>query len=326
MLRDLISARRVLFLGGKGGVGKTTTASAIALDQARAGRRVLLVSTDPAHNLGHLWGTTIGDRPTRLAERLDGVEIDPDAAAAEHLRRVGETLHELMPEHLGGEVDRYLRLSAASPGAHEAAMLERIAELVDSGLRDHDLVVFDTAPSGHTARLMSLPEAMGQWTEALLDNRRRSDRFGEALRGLGGALRVEDDSPRDQRQRRDQRIRHVLFERRDKLERLRATLTDAGTTAFIIALAAERLPVLETIELRQQLADSGVEVAALVVNKRSPADAGELLAARHEMEEAWLDRLREAAPGLPVIQTPLLAAEPVGAEALAEFGELLLAG
>ncbi|NLT26940.1 MAG: ArsA family ATPase [Microbacteriaceae bacterium] len=325
MLRELVSARRVLFLGGKGGVGKTTTASAIALDQSRAGRRVLLVSTDPAHNLGHLWGTAVGPTPTPLAERLDGIEIDPDAAAAAHLEAVGQTLHELMPEHLRGEVDRYLRLSAASPGAHEAAMLERIAELVDTGMRDYDLVVFDTAPSGHTARLMSLPEAMGQWTEALLDNRRRSDRFGEALRGLGaGVVGADDDSPRDQRERRDQRIRHILFERRDKLERLRTTLADGGTTAFVIALAAERLPVLETIELRGQLADSGVGVAALVVNKRSPADGGELLAARHEMEEGWMRRLRDEVGALPIVETPLLAAEPVGAEALAGFAAHLL--
>lgn len=96
--------------GGKGGVGKTTCAATVALDQARGGRWVLLVSTDPAHNLGHLFGRTIGGSPVGLANNLDALEIDPERAAKEHI------------------------------------------------------------------------EAMAQWTDALLENRQRSDKFGQAVR------------------------------------------------------------------------------------------------------------------------------------------------
>src|SRR5699024_4257258 len=95
MLLSLAAERRVLFLGGKGGVGKTTVASALALAASRQGRRALVVSTDPAHNLGHLWGRRIGDRPTRLAENLQGLEIDPDATTDRHLADVGRTLKRL---------------------------------------------------------------------------------------------------------------------------------------------------------------------------------------------------------------------------------------
>ena len=151
MLLSLAAERRVLFLGGKGGVGKTTVASALALAASRQGRRALVVSTDPAHNLGHLWGRRIGDRPTRLAENLQGLEIDPDATTDRHLADVGRTLKRLMPGSLAGEVDKHMDLSRRSPGTHEAAVLERITELVEEGMREHDLVVFDTAPSRHTA-------------------------------------------------------------------------------------------------------------------------------------------------------------------------------
>src|SRR5699024_12175246 len=103
MLLRLAADRRVLFLGGKGGVGKTTIASAVAHAAAQEGRRALVVSTDPAHNLGHLWQRRIGDRITRLAERLSGIEIDPDATTDRHLADVGHTLKRLMPENLAGE-------------------------------------------------------------------------------------------------------------------------------------------------------------------------------------------------------------------------------
>ncbi|MFO7340716.1 MAG: ArsA family ATPase, partial [Lysobacteraceae bacterium] len=174
MLLRLAAARRVLFVGGKGGVGKTTVASAVAHAQARAGRRVLLASTDPAHNLGHVWQRRIGAEPVRLLDGLDAVEIDPQATVEAHLAQVGDALRRLMPPHLAGEVDRHLALSRDAPGVHEAALLERIARLLQDGLAAYDLLVFDTAPSGHTARLMALPEMMAAWTDGLLRRQERS--------------------------------------------------------------------------------------------------------------------------------------------------------
>ncbi|MEO7131409.1 MAG: ArsA family ATPase, partial [Dermatophilaceae bacterium] len=174
MLLELVARRKVLFVGGKGGVGKTTVASSLALAAARAGRSTLVVSTDPAHNLGHLWDRPVGDETVRLAENLDGLEIDPKRTTDEHLAAVGATMRRLMPEHLSGEIDKHLNLAREAPGTHEAAVLERIAETVEDAEGHYDLVVFDTAPSGHTARLMSLPETMSAWTEGLLKRQDRS--------------------------------------------------------------------------------------------------------------------------------------------------------
>lgn len=328
MLLSTAAARRVVFVGGKGGVGKTSVASALAFSQARAGRRVLLVSTDPAHNLGHLWQCDVGPEPRPLTERLDAIEIDPDATVAAHLQQVGDALRRLMPPHLAGEVGRHLALSQDAPGMHEAALLERIAELVHDGLHSYDLLVFDTAPSGHTARLMALPEMLSAWTEGLLQRQTKSERFGAALRNLGrddgiGGRALGGESPSATPADRDQAIRSLLHRRRHRFEHLRNVLADAQRTAFFIVLAAERLPVLETIELHAQLARAGIDVAGLVVNKRSPHNAGPFLATRHRQEAVHLLALREALPALPLQEVPLLATDVVGMDALDAFGALL---
>ena len=333
MLLELAAARRVLFVGGKGGVGKTAVASATALAQARAGRRVLVVSTDPAHNLGHLWERPVGDRITPLARdlgggALDGIEVDPVATTDAHLAAVGATIRRLMPEHLAAEVDKHMELARDSPGTHESAVLERIAELVDTGLDDYDLIVFDTAPSGHTARLMALPEIMSAWTEGLLRRRGRAEKFGAALRGLEDRDAASESilgtgRPRDPREERDLEIRRILLRRRERFEALREVLVDAERCSFVIVLAAERLPVLETAELHEQLVRAGVHVGALVVNKRSPADAGDFLAERRALEEVHVATLRGALPGVPLLQVPLLPGDVVGQDALERFGAAL---
>ncbi|WP_309080549.1 ArsA family ATPase [Zhihengliuella sp.] len=321
-LRGLAAGARVVFFSGKGGVGKTTTAAATAVALADAGERVLLVSTDPAHNLGHLFERRLKDTPSTLATtaaggRLDALEIDPAAATAGHLKEVGATIRAMMPEHLHREVDKYLRLAADAPGTHEASVLERIAELTEE-LTDtdgYDVVVFDTAPSGHTARLMALPDLMTAWTDGLLRRREASERFGEAVVGLGGKRQAEDN--------RDARIRSVLTRRRDRFARLRGLLADRDRCAFVLVLAAERLPVAETIEFHEQLRAQGIGVRALVINKRSPGDAGEFLARRRKAEERYVAELRQAVPDPPVLNIRLAPDELRGLDGLWSLPDLV---
>ncbi|PJE97249.1 arsenic-transporting ATPase [Streptomyces carminius] len=329
MLLDLVTARRTVFVGGKGGVGKTSVAAALALGRARSGARVLLVSTDPAHNLGHLWGRPVGDEPVRLvgpedlvsgrgtgtgtAGHVDGLEVDPERTVEQHLSAVAETMRRLLPERMHAPAARHLQLARQAPGTHESAVLERIAEAVELGEEAYDLVVFDTAPSGHTLRLLALPEQLVSWTEALLANRDRSERFGAAVRGLGGGRETGHDAE----------LRRVLLRRRNRFSRLREVVTDPARTGFVLVLTAELLPIAETMEVYEKLTGLGVDVAALVANRRSPADAGELLDRRRRQEDEHLVRLRQRVPDVPLLDVPLLPGELVGTQALAALADRL---
>ena len=321
MLLDLIGTRRVIFFGGKGGVGKTTVAAATAtklIDARGTRRRVLLVSTDPAHNLGHLFDRRIGDTVTEVSPGLDVLELDPKKATQAHLSQVARTMRSLMPEHLHRKVDRHLELSAQAPGTHEAAVLERIAEITEDA-SSYDHVIFDTAPSCHTSRLMELPELMAAWTDGLLDRRAKSEHLSSVVRGLeptGKDRVVRDMGPTE---RRDQQIRSILLKRRTRFTGLRELLTDPQRCVFFIVLTPERLPVLETSEFYAELRSSGVTVGGLVVNRRSPADQGEFLLQRHRLETAALEELARRLPDVPVTELPLASGEISGGARLEEF-------
>lgn len=319
MLLTVAGNARVLFVGGKGGVGKTSTSSALALTLADAGERVLLVSTDPAHNLGHLWDTRLGDTPTRLDTggstatadgHIDAVEIDPQRTIDAHLASVQATMELLLPERMHRHARQHLSLAREAPGSHEAAVLERIADLVHLSLSSYDRVIFDTAPTGHTLRLLQLPAQLTGWTETLLMNRDRSERFSSALRGLASG---RDEAPE---RSAEARLRSTLLQRKERFARLREVLADPAIAAFVIVLTPERIPVAETLELAASLTETNMTVNALVVNRRSPRGTGGLLEHRHHAETEHLKNLRAQLPHTPIVEVPLLAEEPVGVAGL----------
>ncbi len=326
MLLELIQNRRILFFGGKGGVGKTTVSAATALAAANSGKKVLLVSTDPAHNLGHLFDRSIGAKPVKISAGLDALELDPGETVKQHMKEVSSALHQLMPVAQHAEIDKHIALSKDAPGMQEAAMLEKIAEVVEIGTKDYDLVVFDTAPSGHTARLMVLPEMMSAWTEGLIRHREKADKFAEVVKDLTRDSSVEDKffgDPQQAEQAKESRIRQILLRRKNKFATLRNKLADKDMTSFIIVLAAERLPVLETIELQAQLAQAGINVDGLVINKRAPDEQSEFLQERRRQEQAHMDTLIAALPSIVRQDIALVAQDIVGLAALERFSASL---
>lgn len=328
MLLNLINTRRLLFFGGKGGVGKTTVSAATALLAAQQGQRTLLVSTDPAHNLGHLFDRSIGPATVTLTENLHAMELDPQLTVDQHLAEVTAVLRRLMPVQLAGEVDKHIELSRQAPGMQEAAMLEKMAQVIADAEQEYDRVIFDTAPSGHTSRLMALPEMMSAWTEGLIKRRDKSDKLGARLQRMArrddkakqlfGRDPAEND-PAGTDTDREERIRHILNRRKQRFANLKDTLQDKQNTAFVIVLAAERLPVLESIELYQQLHQTGVQVAGAVINKRSPDNMGGFIAARREQEAQHLQTLQQALPNLTTQEIPLWEQDVTGIEALESF-------
>lgn len=304
MLLTDIGGRRAVFVGGKGGVGKTSVASALALARARSGARVLVVSTDPAHNLGHLWQRTLGDDPVTLWEagsaRVDGIEVDPARTVDAHLAAVERAMRRMLPERLHAAAREHLESARHAPGTHESAVLERIAETLERGLDRYDLVVFDTAPSGHTLHLLASPARMAAWTERLLAARDRSERYAAAYGALGG---TKDTSARDAE------LRRALLRRRARFTLMRDAITDAERTGFVLVLVAEPLPVAESREVAAQLSGLGMSLLGVVANRLSPAA---LMPSRHAAEEALLARLDL---GAPLTRIPLID-ELVGMSAL----------
>ena len=329
-LLPIARTKKILFFGGKGGVGKTTVSAATALALANQGRSVLLVSTDPAHNLGHLFERDIGAEPVRLTAGLDGLELDPEQVVEKHLQEVSGALHQLMPVARHGEIDRHINLSRDAPGMQEAAILEKTAMVIEDGMERYRHIIFDTAPSGHTARLMALPEMMSAWTEGLIKRRDKADRLAGFVRDLGRDSSVEDkvfggggdgDTPQASK---ESRIRQILLRRRQRFTLMRERLTAPDLTSFIIVLAAERLPVLETIELHQRLTQAGVNIAALVVNKRVPPAGGDFIAERRRQEERHLATLHKALGHLPRQDLHLAPQDVVGLKILQNFAATVL--
>jgi len=157
---------RFLFFTGKGGVGKTSIACATAIRLAEAGQRVLLVSTDPASNVGQVFGIAIGNRVTAIpaVARLSALEIDPQAAAQIYRDRIVGPVRGVLPEAVVKSIEEQLSGACTT----EIAAFDEFTELLTDPamVADYEHIVFDTAPTGHTIRLLQLPGAWSGFLEA----------------------------------------------------------------------------------------------------------------------------------------------------------------
>ncbi len=329
MLRDLL-AHQLVFVGGKGGVGKTTVAAAVALAAADRGRRCLLVSTDPAHSLGDIFERDVGSRPRQLEPNLWGLEIDPEAEAERHIDAVKTQMKALVHPRLYDEIDRQLDLARYAPGSAEAALLERIAALMGNAGAEYDVVVFDTAPSGHTVRLLSLPEVMGAWMDGLLRRRERAGRLSAALKNLGGGQVKGDDLSLIDEARdlppdsRDAQIHERLQARRRTFLVARERLTDPAATSFLLVMNTDKLSILESRRVARLLDRFDVGVWGVVVNRVLPEDAeGAFLEARRAQERVYRAEIEREFTHLPRVTVPLLDSDVRGVGALRRIGSLL---
>ena len=288
MFNFLADAPRHFFFTGKGGVGKTSIACATAVRLARQGKRVLLVSTDPASNVAQVFGVTIGNKVTQIpaVPGLAALEINPDQAAAAYRDKILEPVRAILPIK---EIEAITEQLSGSCTTEIASFNEFTDLLADPEMtRDYDHVIFDTAPTGHTIRLLQLP---GSWT-SYLDN------------GKGDASCLGPMSG---------------------LEKNRATyraavqaLTDPTRTRLVLIARAQQSTLREVARTLEELAELDIHATNLVVNGQLPASAAtdDLSRAIHAREQTALSGMPAALAALPRDTIELKSVNMVGLDAL----------
>jgi arsenite-transporting ATPase len=304
---DLVSGASLLFVGGKGGVGKTTVAAAAALRLARTDstRRVLLLSTDPAHSLGDVFQTTVGDTTKTIGggpSNFDVRELDAAHAFAERRAQFETALDDIssssgLPGSASSGAQELMDL--APPGIDE---LFGMLSVVDARAA-YDVVIVDTAPTGHALRLLEMPEAAREWTQVLL-------RVLLKYKSLVRPGRLAAD----------------LVDVSKSIRELQSLLRDPTHTRFILVTRAAEVPRRESARLLHRLRRLRLAVPALVVNALTLAPGRcawcRATAAAERRELAALRRVcgRRCA----IIQTPLAAPPPRGVEALDEWARTFI--
>src|SRR5699024_6643851 len=275
--------------------------------------QTLLISTDPAHNLGDIFGQSIGGRITHISANLSALEIDPAAETDKYIKGVKENIKNVIHASRMGEVNRQLDTVKSSPGAEEAALFDKLISIILEE-RDHfDKIIFDTAPTGHTIRLLSLPELMGVWIEGMLKKRQKTNENYSQLLNDGDP--VEDP------------IYDVLKVRQERFSKAREILLDGTITGFVFVINPERLPIAETEKAIELLDKYHLHVKTLIINKLLPEHAeGEFLLKRKEHEQWYLNIIEETFANQEKIYVPLFAQDITDIEHLEAFGDYYMEG
>jgi arsenite/tail-anchored protein-transporting ATPase len=298
------------FFGGKGGVGKTTTAAAAALTAAERGHRVLLVSTDPAHSLGDALERRLSPRPARIPTRrgaLAAVELDADRALERWLAARRRPLRMIAARGTyldEDDVDRLLALSL--PGVDELIGLVELHRLATAAPREH--VIVDTAPTGHTLRLLAMPETLARIAGVLADMLAKHQFLAETLAGA---------------HRRDA-ADALVAEIEGQARALHGLLRDPARCRFTWVLLPEPLALEEARDGIRALDEAGIAVDQIVVNRvTAVGHRCALCATRAAAEQSIIARLPDLFPRRRVSLLPALHREPRGTAALRRVGVTL---
>ena len=231
---------RYQFFSGKGGVGKTTMACATAIHNAMEGKKTLIVTTDPASNLADVFEQEIGHVITRIKgiENLWAMEIDPDEATREYKERIIGPFREIMPQDVIASLEENL----SGPCTTEMASFDRFIDFMEGS--EYDVIVFDTAPTGHTIRLLELPV---DWSKHIEESAK-----GSGQTCLGPVQSIQDS--------------------KEKYDRATALLKDQTRTAFIFVMRPEELSLYETLRASKELETIGIKSGEIIINGILPEE------------------------------------------------------
>lgn len=327
-----------VFVGGKGGVGKTTTSCCLGVQLAKYRKKVLIVSTDPAHNLSDAFCQKIGRDPTPINgfENLSAMEIDANDDMEKMQQQMTESAGAASEEEAGIST-LMSELTASIPGIDEAMSFSELMKQVQS--MDYDVVVFDTAPTGHTLRLLSFPTIL---EKALGKIMALKDRFGgiigqaTAMLGGGNPGQMQD------------MMMGRLEETRAIINKVNDAFQDPDLTTFVCVCIPEFLSIFETERLVQELSKFGIDSHNIVVNQvlfpekdaeelgqwldenkaKLPKEAQEIcskMMARKKMQDKYIGQCFDLyGDDFNVTLMPLLDHEVRGVDKLKDFSENLI--
>jgi arsenite-transporting ATPase len=301
--------KKIIFVGGKGGVGKTTCASTLAFMHSKE-NKVLLVSTDPAHSTGDLFDIVINkkDEKFKYSESLDILEIDGEKEAELYISNIQKQCNLMLSPVIIGEIKGQLNRAKNSPGTHESAIFEKINKIIIEN-REYDYIIFDTAPTGHTLRLINLPKTINVWMDTLIKKRKK--------------ILMLKNMKFDRKDRiADDKVLNLLETRRDGLLSIHKILSDSDKVSFYFVMNPEKLSFLETKRGVESLDELGVRVDKIIINKLYPNSIDPFWQEQKKKQDKFIEIISEEFSTREVITIPYLEKETQ--EMLEKIGEIIL--
>ncbi|KAK4578447.1 hypothetical protein RGQ29_028519 [Quercus rubra] len=288
-----------VFVGGKGGVGKTTCSSILSILLSRVRSSVLIISTDPAHNLSDAFQQRFTKTPTLVNgfSNLYAMEVDPNVESEE----VGSS---------DGMDSLFSELANAIPGIDEAMSFAEMLKLVQT--MDYSVIVFDTAPTGHTLRLLQFPSTLEKGLTKMMSLK---NKFGGVISQMSRLFGVEEEFGEDA-------ILGRLEGMKDVIEQVNKQFKDPDLTTFVCVCIPEFLSLYETERLVQELAKFEIDTHNIIINQVLYDEddvESKLLKARMRMQQKYLDQFYMLYDDFNITKLPLLPEEVTGVEALKAF-------
>jgi len=323
-LKDILLNLKMVMFGGKGGVGKTTCAASSAIWAAEHGKNTLIISIDPAHSLGDSLGVDLppGEpTPVKQIKNLTALEINPKASMAEIKGLTNMNPMEDMG--MGGMMDSFGMsdiqefASMNPPGIDEALAFGKVLEFIETD-HDYDLIIFDTAPTGHTLRFLSLPETLSSWIGKLLKLRMKIGKFFGVFKKMFGKDEMEEDNSLE-----------LLEKLKNSIVNARDDLTDPSKNSFVVVTIPEEMAIAETGRLLNVLLKYNIPNSDIIINQlyQNTTELCDFCKARREMQQTNLSKIREIFGeklNKILIEIPLFKTEIRGYDKLKEISEFLI--
>ena len=321
-LRKLFEAnpeRRYIMFGGKGGLGKTTFSAATAYWLARNGKRVLVFSVDPQASLTDIFQKDIfGKGPVQIVENLWAQEIDADTHIKQYQNEIRKKILDLYGlEAVPSEIENYIQAASAEPAMEESAIFDAVVDVVVKG--DFDYYIYDLVPLGHALYYLSMAKVYDQWINKITKLREEMREYEE----MAGRLKRQKQTEQD----------HILEELhyiKGRINASSAILTDRARTAFFFVVVPEDMIIRDTQNAARLFAQFDVPVSGYVVNRVIPHELlqqhiPEYLGHRIEMQDRYLQQIRDTLGDRVVAQVPELERDVTGLPMIEKLADLMYA-